>query len=53
MYNSYRVRNVAFDLGVSIGQIGFMAAAGIYALDNMVLRLDDDHKKIQRIATCK
>ena len=40
-------------LGGGSRQIGFMAAAGIYALDNMVTRLQDDHDNIQIIANSK
>ena len=30
-------------------QVGYLAAAGIYALDNNVNRLQDDHKRAQKI----
>jgi threonine aldolase len=33
-------------------QVGFMAAAGLYALDNNIDRLADDHKKASEIAAC-
>jgi len=47
MKNAIRVRKV---LGGGMRQVGFMAAAGIYALDNHVERLDEDHKRAQEIA---
>jgi threonine aldolase len=31
-------------------QVGFLAAAGIYALDNIVPTLPEDHKKVRKIA---
>ncbi|SDR85919.1 L-threonine aldolase [Polaribacter sp. KT25b] len=36
-------------LGGGMRQIGFLAAAGIYALDNHVERLAEDHKKAKEI----
>lgn len=42
-----RVRKV---LGGGMRQIGFMAAAGIYALDNHLERLEEDHKKALEIS---
>ncbi len=47
MKKAMRVRKV---LGGGMRQIGFMAAAGIYALDNHLERLDEDHKKAAEIA---
>lgn len=47
MKNAIRVRKV---LGGGMRQIGFMAAAGIYALDNHVVRLAEDHKRAAEIA---
>ena len=47
MKKAMRVRKV---LGGGMRQIGFMAAAGIYALDNHVERLANDHKKAKEIA---
>ncbi|MGJ8744631.1 threonine aldolase family protein [Polaribacter sp.] len=35
--------------GGAMRQVGFLAAAGIYALDNHVTRLADDHKKAKEI----
>ena len=46
MKNAIRVRKV---LGGGMRQVGFMAAAGIYALDNNVSRLAEDHKRAQEI----
>jgi threonine aldolase len=48
MKKAMRVRKV---LGGGMRQIGFMAAAGIYALDNHLERLAEDHKKASEIAT--
>lgn len=47
MKNAIRIRKV---LGGGMRQIGFMAAAGLYALDNHVERLREDHKKASEIA---
>ncbi len=47
MKKAMRVRKV---LGGEMRQIGFMAAAGIYALDNQLERLAEDHKKASEIA---
>ena len=47
MKNAIRVRKI---LGGGMRQIGFMAAAGLYALDHNVERLADDHKKALEIA---
>lgn len=47
MKNAIRVRKV---LGGGMRQVGFMAAAGIYALDNHVDRLTKDHERAQEIA---
>lgn len=41
-----RVRKV---LGGGMRQVGFLAAAGIYALDNHTERLTEDHKKAKEI----
>jgi threonine aldolase len=42
-----RVRKV---LGGGMRQAGFLAAAGIYALDNHIHRLADDHERARKIA---
>lgn len=47
MKNAIRVRKV---LGGGMRQIGFMAAAAIYALENNVERLAEDHKRAMEIA---
>ncbi|APG59443.1 threonine aldolase family protein [Christiangramia salexigens] len=47
MKNAIRVRKV---LGGGMRQIGFMAAAGIYALDNHLDRLAKDHERASEIA---
>jgi threonine aldolase len=47
MKRAIRIRKV---LGGAMRQVGFMAAAGIYALDNHVERLAEDHKKAFEIA---
>ena len=47
MKGAMRVRKV---LGGGMRQIGFMAAAGIYALDNHVERLAEDQKRATEIA---
>lgn len=38
-------------LGGGMRQVGFLAAAGIYALDNHVKRLVEDHQKAKEIAS--
>ncbi|HLW31791.1 MAG TPA: GntG family PLP-dependent aldolase [Aequorivita sp.] len=47
MKKAMRVRKV---LGGGMRQIGFMAAAGIYALENHIERLSEDHKRAIEIA---
>lgn len=47
MKNAMRVRKV---LGGGMRQIGYMAAAGLYALDNNLNRLKEDHNKASEIA---
>ena len=46
IYNAIRVRKI---LGGGMRQAGFLAAAGIYALDNHLDRLAEDHKKAHEI----
>lgn len=48
MKNAMRVRKV---LGGGMRQIGYMAAAGLYALENNVKRLAEDHQRAQELAT--
>jgi threonine aldolase len=38
-------------LGGAMRQVGYLAAAGIYALDNNIDRLEEDHIKAKEIAT--
>ena len=47
MKGAMRIRKV---LGGGMRQVGFMAAAGIYALDNHIERLAEDHKRAAEIA---
>ena len=47
MENAIRVRKV---LGGGMRQVGFMAAAGIYALDNNINRLEEDHRRAKEIS---
>ena len=47
MKNAMRVRKV---LGGGMRQIGFMASAGLYALENNVERLAEDHQRAQELA---
>lgn len=46
MKNAMRVRKV---LGGGMRQIGYMAAAGLYALDNHIERLVEDHQRAKEI----
>ncbi|MDX5419222.1 MAG: beta-eliminating lyase-related protein, partial [Hymenobacteraceae bacterium] len=45
---SRRIRKV---LGGGMRQAGYLAAAGIYALDNNIERLAEDHRKAKEIET--
>jgi threonine aldolase len=47
MKNAIRVRKI---LGGGMRQIGYMAAAGIYALDHHIERLSEDHQRALEIA---
>lgn len=47
MKNAIRVRKV---LGGGMRQVGFMAAAGLYALDHHFPLLQEDHKRAQELA---
>jgi threonine aldolase len=47
MGKAMRVRKV---LGGGMRQVGFMAAAGVYALDHHVARLSEDHRRAKEIA---
>ncbi len=46
MKNALRVRKI---LGGGMRQVGYLAAAGLYALDYHIDRLSDDHKKAKDI----
>ncbi|MCL4530199.1 MAG: beta-eliminating lyase-related protein, partial [Chloroflexi bacterium] len=37
-------------LGGGMRQVGIIAAAGIYSLENMIERLDDDHVRARKLA---
>jgi threonine aldolase len=45
-----RARRIRKQLGGGMRQAGFLAAAGIVALDSMVDRLADDHRRAQSLA---
>jgi len=45
-----KVRRYRKMYGGGMRQIGFLAAAGIYALDHHVNRLADDHRRAKRLA---
>jgi len=47
MEDAIRIRKI---LGGGMRQVGFLAAAGLYALDYNVKRLEEDHKKAKEIA---
>lgn len=44
---AFRIRKV---LGGAMRQIGYLTTAGIYALDNHIERLADDHKRAKEVA---
>ncbi len=46
-----KARKVRKVFGGGMRQAGYLAAAGIYALDHHISRLKDDHKKANEIAT--
>jgi threonine aldolase len=46
MTNAVRIRKV---FGGNMRQVGYLAAAGLYALDNNINRLKDDHKRAAEI----
>ncbi len=47
MENALRIRKL---FGGGMRQAGYLAAAGIYALDNQVARLSEDHKRAKQLA---
>lgn len=46
----HRARRARKVLGGSMRQAGIVAAAGLYALDNCVTRLAEDHSNAKKIA---
>ncbi|MGG5486152.1 threonine aldolase family protein [Gaetbulibacter sp. PBL-D1] len=48
MKNAVRIRKV---FGGNMRQVGYLAAAGLYALENNINRLKDDHSKAKDIET--
>lgn len=46
MENAIRIRKI---FGGNMRQVGYLAAAGLYALDNNIERLKEDHKKAKEI----
>ena len=46
MKNAIRIRKI---FGGNMRQVGYLAAAGLFALDNHLERLADDHKKAKQI----
>ena len=48
MENAIRIRKI---FGGNMRQAGYLAAAGLYALDNNIERLAEDHKKAKEIGT--
>jgi len=48
MQKAIRIRKV---LGGGMRQIGYMAAAGLYAIENHIDRLEEDHKKAKEIGS--
>ncbi len=48
MKNAVRIRKV---FGGNMRQVGYLAAAGLYALENNISRLKDDHSKAKDIET--
>ncbi|GAA4272257.1 GntG family PLP-dependent aldolase [Aquimarina gracilis] len=46
MQNAIRVRKI---LGGGMRQVGYLAAAGVYAIENHIDRLAEDHKRAQEI----
>jgi len=47
----HKARKIRKAFGGGMRQAGFLAAAGIYALDNHVVRLKDDHQHAKDLAT--
>lgn len=47
IHRALRIRKI---LGGGMRQVGYMAAAGIYALENNISRLSDDHRRARELA---
>ncbi len=47
----YKARRIRKAFGGGMRQAGFLAAAGIYALDNHIERLKDDHRRAKAIGS--
>ena len=47
IHRALRIRKI---LGGGMRQVGYLAAAGIYALDNNIERLSEDHRRAKEIA---
>lgn len=48
MKNAIRIRKI---FGGNMRQVGYLAAAGLYALDNHIERLSEDHKRAKELET--
>lgn len=46
MKNAIRIRKI---FGGNMRQVGYLAAAGLYALDNHIARLSEDHKRAKEL----
>jgi threonine aldolase len=46
IHRALRIRKI---LGGGMRQVGYLAAAGIYALDNNIIRLADDHRRAKEL----
>ena len=46
IHRALRIRKI---LGGRMRQVGYLAAAGIYALDNNIIRLADDHRRAKEL----
>jgi threonine aldolase len=47
IHRALRIRKI---LGGGMRQVGYLAAAGIYALDNNIVRLAEDHRRAKELA---
>lgn len=48
IHRALRIRKI---LGGGMRQVGYMAAAGLYALDNNITRLAEDHRRAKELAS--